>query len=72
MTVRKILRWCLDKDPKRRLRDIGDAMPLLEGATDAPAPRSSQWWKIANGALALVAAIALRFSGERRGHSASP
>src|SRR5579864_6738350 len=28
--VQKLLRRCLEKDPKKRLRDIGDAMPLLE------------------------------------------
>jgi Tol biopolymer transport system component len=33
--VRKLLRRCLEKDPKKRLRDIGDAWELLEGP---PAP----------------------------------
>jgi serine/threonine-protein kinase len=28
--LRWLLRWCLDKDPKRRLRDIGDARVQLE------------------------------------------
>ena len=28
--ARVLLQRCLEKDPKRRLRDIGDAMPLLE------------------------------------------
>jgi serine/threonine-protein kinase len=36
--LRALLRWCLDKDPKRRLRDIGDARvqieDLLGGASD--------------------------------------
>jgi serine/threonine-protein kinase len=36
--LRALLRWCLDKDPKRRLRDIGDARvkieDLLAGAAD--------------------------------------
>src|SRR5579862_639813 len=36
--VRRLLARCLEKDPKRRLRDIGDAMPLLEDQPeDAPA-----------------------------------
>jgi Tol biopolymer transport system component len=30
--VRRLLQRCLDKDPKRRLRDIGDATPLLDEA----------------------------------------
>jgi Tol biopolymer transport system component len=33
--VRKLLRRCLEKDPKKRLRDIGDVWELLEGP---PAP----------------------------------
>jgi serine/threonine protein kinase len=35
--VRRLLRKCLQKDPKKRLRDIGDAWELLE-ADHAPAP----------------------------------
>jgi Tol biopolymer transport system component len=32
--VRRLLRKCLEKDPKRRLRDIGDAWELLESEAD--------------------------------------
>jgi serine/threonine protein kinase len=35
--VRRLLQSCLEKDPKNRLRDIGDAWRLLE---DQPAPAS--------------------------------
>src|ERR1700688_1963103 len=35
--VRRLLRKCLEKDPKKRLRDIGDAWELLE-----PAPARAQ------------------------------
>ena len=39
LPVRTLLRRCLDKDVKRRLRDIGEARLALEGANDAgPAP----------------------------------
>lgn len=31
-TVRRLLRYCLEKDPRRRLRDIGDARMELEDA----------------------------------------
>ena len=31
LAVRQLLKRCLDKDPKRRLRDIGEARVLLEG-----------------------------------------
>src|SRR5260370_8663346 len=38
--VQPLLRRCLPKDPKRRLRAIGAAMPLLDGSPNpAPAPR---------------------------------
>ena len=30
--VRRLLKRCLEKDPQKRLRDIGDAMALLEEA----------------------------------------
>ena len=56
--VRKLVGRCLEKDPKLRLRDIGDAKLLLEEAPPemAPAKRSGGWWKIAAvGALAAGA-----------------
>jgi Tol biopolymer transport system component len=61
------LRRCLEKDPKNRLRDIGDAMPLVaEGQPDAPraeAPRPSNFpWVIAAAfALAALALAAVHF-----------
>src|SRR5689334_7327705 len=36
--VQRLLKRCLEKDPQKRLRDIGDAMALLE---EAPAPSSA-------------------------------
>jgi serine/threonine-protein kinase len=56
--VRRLLRRCLEKDPKKRLRDIGDAWELLE-ETHAPAPATKTAWPwIAAGALLVVAAAA--------------
>ena len=60
--LRKLLRNCLEKDPKRRLRDIGDVWRLLD-ESDAPAPvmarrRSPLWLGIA-AALAVIAAIGM-------------
>jgi Tol biopolymer transport system component len=63
--VQPLLRRCLEKDPKRRLRDIGDAMLLLDAAPPAEvvAPRKWLWlftaaaaalFLLAFGALALV------------------
>jgi Tol biopolymer transport system component len=46
--VHPLLRRCLEKDPKRRLRDIGDAMPLSEViAESATAKRSWLAWGVA-------------------------
>jgi serine/threonine protein kinase/Tol biopolymer transport system component len=60
--ARLLLQRCLEKDPKRRLRDIGDAMPLLESAAlpglVAPPPARRQWlWPSI--AAVLLAALAL-------------
>jgi eukaryotic-like serine/threonine-protein kinase len=37
-TIRRLLRRCLEKDPKRRLRDIADARLDLEDAVNTPVP----------------------------------
>ena len=69
--VRRLLKRCLEKDPQKRLRDIGDAMALVEEppapvsapVITAPAPRSllaRVGWPAAFG-LALFAAGALAF-----------
>ena len=59
--VRRLLRKCLEKDPKRRLRDIGDACELLEDEPE-PAPSRTRLgiagW-IAAAVLAAIAAISL-------------
>jgi Tol biopolymer transport system component/predicted Ser/Thr protein kinase len=69
--VRRLLKRCLEKDPQKRLRDIGDAMALLE---EAPAPSSASLiaappprsllarlvWPVAFG-IALLAAAAITF-----------
>jgi len=71
--VRGLLERCLTKDPKKRLRDIGEARLLLEGgvpttgatapqAAAGPAPRRAAWlpWTIAAAlAIALAAAVGL-------------
>jgi serine/threonine-protein kinase len=73
--LRALLRRCLQKDPKQRLRDIGDARPELDASPDAPAvsapspsDRRRSWLRlavfgagaVALAALAVAAAIALR------------
>jgi serine/threonine protein kinase/Tol biopolymer transport system component len=39
MSVRRLLRRCLERDPKRRLRDIGEARIALESPEDDPDAR---------------------------------
>jgi serine/threonine-protein kinase len=62
--ARKLLRRCLEKDPKKRLRDIGDAWDLLEEEKapfeSAPLPAPS-WPRL--GIVALVAAGAIIAAG---------
>jgi serine/threonine-protein kinase len=58
--VRPVLEHCLQKDPKKRLRDIGDAMALIEstpGLEAAERPASSRLVRLL-AALAAVAAAA--------------
>jgi serine/threonine-protein kinase len=57
--AQRLLKSCLEKDPKRRLRDIGDAWRLLEDASSASTARSGASWKVATGALAAVSAISI-------------
>ena len=59
--ARKLLRRCLDRDPKTRLRDVGDALDLLEEPrpVSTPAPRQSRIWiAAAVGGLVLAAVFA--------------
>ncbi|MEO8050661.1 MAG: protein kinase [Acidobacteriota bacterium] len=59
--ARRLLERCLEKDPKKRLRDIGDARALLveTPAVDVPAPSRSRLevvWMIAAGVLLFALA----------------
>jgi eukaryotic-like serine/threonine-protein kinase len=60
--IQRLLRRCLEKDPAKRLRDIGDAMALVEEESALPvtAPRrpSVLPWIVAIAALALAAFLA--------------
>ena len=63
-SVRPVLRRCLEKDPKRRLRDVGDAILLLETAGEAPVPDTrprglSSWLPWGAAAAAVVAFVSL-------------
>lgn len=56
-TLRGLLKSCLEKDPKKRLRDIGDAMPLVGGVggTVSPAQAGSLPYKAVAAAAAVIA-----------------
>jgi Protein kinase domain/WD40-like Beta Propeller Repeat len=57
--ARTLLARCLEKDPKRRLRDIGDAWSLLEESKrPGPAPIDARW-PIVAASFALIAAVGL-------------
>jgi serine/threonine protein kinase/Tol biopolymer transport system component len=67
-----LLRRCLEKDPKKRLRDIGDAFALLETApvlTQAKCPWLLRAWAAIATLLVVVLAIVafLRYRGETPG-----
>jgi serine/threonine-protein kinase len=57
--AQRLLRSCLEKDPKRRLRDIGDAWRLLEETLESPKAKGSGMWRVAAGGLAVVLAASL-------------
>ncbi len=58
--VQTLLRRCLERDPKKRLRDIGDAFALLETApASAPVKRAWIAWSIA--ALLFMALAAVSY-----------
>jgi serine/threonine protein kinase len=60
--VRRLLKKCLEKDPKKRLRDIGDAWDLLEdGLANQPEIKPTlRWiWPGSAALLALIAGISL-------------
>ena len=58
--TRLLLRRCLEKDPKNRLRDIGDAMPLLEGFSESVSEKRVWPWLAVAGVL-FVALAAISY-----------
>ena len=61
--ARVLVQRCLEKDPKRRLRDIGDAMPLLETVPHVGVAqrvdRRSIWVAAAVAAICLIGALGI-------------
>jgi serine/threonine-protein kinase len=69
-SVRYVLGRCLERDPRRRLRDIGEARVVLENPSIAPphatadaAPRRPSWRLVAVSAAAALLAGLLLGSG---------
>ena len=55
--VRPLLKRCLEKDSARRLRDIGDAMGIVESTPEAASASSRLVW-VLTGVAAITTAIA--------------
>src|SRR5260370_3672863 len=56
--TRRLLRKCLEKDPKRRLRDIGDAWELLDEAAETqPENLRARWLLRATATVAILEAV---------------
>ena len=76
--VRTLLKRCLDKDVRRRLRDIGEARLMLEGndAGDVEEPRAQRGGSYVRAALVLaglaLGAAAASLLGERGDGSRPP
>jgi len=61
-----LLKLCLEKDQKKRLRDIGDANHLLEGAPEsAPVKRPWLAWGVAAAFLLAFTLVCLVHFGEK-------
>ncbi len=74
--VRELIERCLRKDPKERLRDIGDARIELGASTERgrpPAPASRNRWLPFVAAIAVVAALlGGTWFGRRSAHTEPP
>jgi serine/threonine-protein kinase len=61
--ARTLIRHCLEKDPRRRMRDIGDGRLLLNGAEDTTAARAVEVWRRPIVPGSLLAAVVLIAAG---------
>lgn len=70
--VERLLRRCMERDPKRRLRDIGDAQFLLDDAVRLPIAisGSNRLWKFSTIGLAIAAVGAVAWLWASTRHSA--
>jgi serine/threonine protein kinase/Tol biopolymer transport system component len=63
--VRRLLQRCLAKDPKRRLRDIGDAQPDLDDVGSIPTTesRGRTAWRMLRWAFVLAVGVGIGGTG---------
>jgi serine/threonine-protein kinase len=59
--VHRLLRKCFEKDPKRRLQDIGDAWEILEEKLPPAVARVSRWQPVLRGAALMLVGVALGY-----------
>ena len=64
-SVRPLLKGCLERDPARRLRDIGDTTFLLEAPVEIR-PRSTRLWWFAVAAALILGVLAGALALSRR------
>ena len=69
--VLNLLRRCLERDPRKRLRDIGDAHALLESAPELT-PAKRPWLLRAWAAIASLLVVALAIAVFLRNRSETP
>ena len=67
--VQRLLRKCLEKDPKKRLRDLGDIEELIDHATVMPSSstaRRSSWlpWAVAGVLAIALAAVSFTYMSQ--------
>jgi serine/threonine protein kinase len=72
VAVRPLLARCLERDPRKRLRDIGDALPLLATSAPPAPPTRSPMTLIALAAVSILSAIAVSFVHFREQPPATP
>jgi serine/threonine protein kinase len=57
-TLKRLLKQCLQKDPRRRLRDIGDVWTLLDEEAGPISPTHARGWiTVGLSAVALIATV---------------
>lgn len=57
--LRRLLKRCLEKDPRKRLRDVGDWRELLEDPAPAVNTKPSKLWPASTAAALAVALLAI-------------